>query len=68
MKLRTCGCQSVYFRRIRRSGWMKLVASRRLYRCLACNAVLFIPLVPEAEAFEDSPAEHTEAEEKEFGN
>lgn len=43
---------------------MKLVASRRLYRCLACNAVLFIPLVAEAEAFEDSRAEHAEAGEK----
>lgn len=57
MKLRSCGCEAVYYRRIRRSGWMKLVHSRRLYRCLACNAVLFIPLVPEAEAFEDSLAE-----------
>jgi hypothetical protein len=60
MKLRTCGCQAVYYQRIRRSGWMKLVGSRRLYRCMACNAVLFIPLVPEAEAFDDSLMEQAE--------
>lgn len=43
---------------------MKLVASRRLYQCLACNAVLFIPLVPEAEAFGDSLVEHSEVDDK----
>lgn len=64
MKLRNCSCQPVYYRRIRRSGWMKLVGSRRLYRCLACNAVLFIPLVAEAEAFQDSLDEQAEDGEK----
>jgi hypothetical protein len=36
---------------------MKLIDSRRLYRCVACESLLFIRPVAEARDFEDSGSE-----------
>jgi hypothetical protein len=43
MRLTVCGCSAAYFQREQRKWWMKPISSRRLYRCLACDALLFIP-------------------------
>jgi hypothetical protein len=43
MRLTACGCSAAYFQREQRKWWMKPISGRRLYRCLACDAVLFIP-------------------------
>jgi len=43
MKLIACTCPAKDYRRVPRKRWMRLFSSRRLYRCLACDAVLFIP-------------------------
>lgn len=43
MRLTACDCRAEHYRRVRRSAWMRLVSSRRLYHCLACEATLFIP-------------------------
>lgn len=42
MKLSACNCRAEHYQRTHRSSWMKLVPSRRLYRCLGCNQMLFI--------------------------
>ena len=42
MRFTVCGCGAAYFQREQRRWWMKPVSSRRLYRCLACDAVLFV--------------------------
>lgn len=42
MRLTTCDCRAEHYRRVRRKSWMRLVKSRRLYHCLACEAMLFL--------------------------
>lgn len=42
MRFTTCDCRTEHYRRVRRSGWMRLISSRRLYHCLCCDAMLFI--------------------------
>ncbi|HEX7890524.1 MAG TPA: hypothetical protein VF522_14275 [Ramlibacter sp.] len=39
---------------------MKLIESRRLYRCVACESLLFIRPVAEAKEFEDSAPDNPE--------
>ncbi len=43
MRLSTCGCRAEHYRRAPRAWWMKLLGSRRLYHCYACDAVLLVP-------------------------
>ena len=43
MRLTACGCSAAYFQREQRKWWMKPLSQRRLYRCLACDASLFLP-------------------------
>ena len=64
MRLTACDCPAEHYRRIRRSGWMRLVKSRRLYHCLACEAKLFIyPKEAGSRPFEDTVLEvRTEVE------
>lgn len=55
MRFTACDCRAEHYRRVRRSGWMRLVSSRRLYHCLACEAMLFIPPAhADGGPFEDS--------------
>ena len=61
MRFTACGCLPVYYQRERRSAWMKLIDSRRLYRCVACESLLFIRPVAEAKDFEDSGSEKPES-------
>ena len=42
MRLTACGCGAAYFQREQRKWWMKPLSQRRLYRCLACDATLFL--------------------------
>jgi len=42
MRLTACGCSAAYFQREQRKWWMKTLSTRRLYRCLACDATLFL--------------------------
>ena len=42
MRLTTCDCRAEHYRRGHRHGWMKLLGTRRLYHCYACDAILFI--------------------------
>ena len=42
MRLTACGCSAAYFQREQRKWWMKPLSQRRLYRCLACDAKLFL--------------------------
>jgi len=59
MKLTACDCPVEHYRRIRRSGWMRVLKSRRFYHCLACEAKLFIPPPKDAsgKSFEDTVPE-----------
>lgn len=43
MRLTACGCRAEHYQRGARAWWMKLVWTRRLYHCYACDAVLLIP-------------------------
>ena len=43
MRLSACACRAEHYRRAERSWWMKALPRRRLYRCYACDEVLFIP-------------------------
>jgi hypothetical protein len=61
MRFTACGCLPVYYQRERRSAWMKLIDSRRLYRCVACESLLFIRPVAEAKDFEDSTPDKPES-------
>lgn len=56
MQLWACGCEQVYYQRMQRKGWMKLAGGRRLYRCLACDARMFIPISAAETAFLDTVA------------
>jgi hypothetical protein len=50
LRLTACACPAEHYRRVRRKRWMRLFPSRRLYRCLACDAALFIPLLQAIES------------------
>jgi hypothetical protein len=55
MRFTPCECRAEHYRRVRRSGWMRLISSRRLYHCLACEATLFIPKQPAGDGpFDDT--------------
>lgn len=56
MKLFACDCRPVYRKRMRRSAWMRVVSSRRLYHCLACDAVLWVAPADPEDLFRDSVA------------
>jgi hypothetical protein len=45
MRLTACDCNAASYRRIRRQWWMRVVWTRRLYRCYACDRKLLIPAV-----------------------
>lgn len=53
MHLTACTCNAASYRRIRRAWWMRLVWTRRLYHCYACDRVLLIPAIPHRR-FDDS--------------
>ncbi len=42
MQFKPCGCSVGGYERVARSWWMRLLPSRRLYRCDSCAAVMFI--------------------------
>lgn len=41
MKFIVCGCGLQHYHRVPRKWWMRLVPSRRLYRCDSCHALVF---------------------------
>ena len=43
MHLTDCSCGAAHYRREKRSWWMKPAWTRRLYHCLACDAVMLLP-------------------------
>lgn len=45
MRLTACKCRVEHYRAAHRHGWMRLVTTRRLYRCYACDELIFLPLV-----------------------
>lgn len=64
MRLTACACRPEHYRRVRRSGWMRLFSSRRLYHCMACEAMLFIPRKDAGgRPFEDTIPDERAAEE-----
>jgi hypothetical protein len=45
MRLTACDCRTEHYRVAHRHGWMRLVPTRRLYRCYGCDEFIFLPLV-----------------------
>lgn len=43
MRLTTCGCRAEHVKRSHRDWWMRLIPTRRLYHCYACDNNLLIP-------------------------
>jgi hypothetical protein len=43
MRLTACQCRAEHYQRAQRKLWMRLVWSRRLYHCQACDEMLLIP-------------------------
>ena len=43
MRLSACGCRPEHYHRAQRAWWMKILGTRRLYHCYACDAVLLVP-------------------------
>jgi hypothetical protein len=43
MRLKACGCRAEHYQRGPRAWWMKVVWTRRLYHCYACDAFLLLP-------------------------
>lgn len=43
MLLIACGCRAEHMQRSHRNWWMRLLPTRRLYHCYACNNYLLIP-------------------------
>ena len=50
VQFEACGCDPHYLRRKRRSLWMRIFRTRRLYQCKDCRQLLLIPEPESAEA------------------
>jgi predicted SprT family Zn-dependent metalloprotease len=44
LKFRQCACRRTNYLRVQRAWWMRIIPSRRLYRCQSCGALLWIVL------------------------
>lgn len=42
VRLTTCDCGPAFLIRANRSGWMRLISSRRLYYCARCDTEMFV--------------------------
>lgn len=58
MRLSACQCNAASYRRVRRQWWMRVVWTRRLYRCYACDRLLLISAGEQK--FEDSGTRDSE--------
>jgi hypothetical protein len=45
MRLTPCDCRAEHYRISHRHGWMRLVPTRRLYRCYGCDELILLPQV-----------------------